>query len=152
MKKLGEQWVEEIDGKKHMLKLVELHNYDKEACSGCDFFSAGTIRMHGSEHGSMKHVHPMCNLHCSPGLGLRDLGVVDENGLLPCPVKTEDPSKPFFGKAGYRDGYSWQGWKACQPIVVNGTAVGELYVYGNTEEECRDNWNRRALIGQGEKR
>lgn len=69
---------------------------------------------------------------------------VDENGLLPCPVKTEDPFEPFFGKAGYRDGYSWQGWKACQPIVVNGTAVGELYVYGNTEEECRDNWNRRV--------
>ena len=43
MKELGEQWIEEIDGKKHMLKAVaQLSIYDGKSingrtCHGCSF-------------------------------------------------------------------------------------------------------------------
>ena len=61
-RKLGEQWVEEIDGKKHIVKAV------KGLCENC-----------GVSH--------LCNLSsdCPMAWGLvgKDLGILNEDGCLP---------------------------------------------------------------------
>lgn len=61
-RKLCEQWVEEIDGKKHMYKAVE------GPCEKCD-------------------ISHTCNLsadcHMERGLIAKDLGVLNEDGCLP---------------------------------------------------------------------
>lgn len=71
MKELGEQWVEVIDGKKHMLKAVE------GPCEKCD-------------------ISHTCNLsvdcHMERGLIAKDLGVLNDDGLPPCPFCGEYPT------------------------------------------------------------
>ena len=71
MKKLGEQWIEEIDGKKHMVKAVE------GLCEKCD-------------------ISHTCNLsvdcHMERGLIAKGLGILNEDGCLPCPFCGEYPT------------------------------------------------------------
>ena len=77
MRKLGEQWVEEIDGKKHMLKAVEGEN-----CTGCAFG-----KMHKGSGLNNIHVcdrEDDCPLEYSDTV-VKDLGVLNEDGCLPSP-------------------------------------------------------------------
>jgi len=107
MRKLCEQWVEEIDGKKHMFKAVT----------------------------------PIINGHPD----IKDLGILNEDGCLPCPFCGKYPSliKPEYGyqrlERQSRNGYTYE----CGCGVI----CGWDYDYGGThqtEQEAKDAWNRRA--------
>lgn len=81
-RKLNEQWVEEIDGKMHMV--VEMKS-DKEhgGCQRC-VFNGG--------HGTC--VYPEDDCPVQNGHHIKDLGPVNEDGLLGCPFCGEYPIKP----------------------------------------------------------
>ena len=69
--KIGEQWVEEIDGIKHMYKAVE------GPCERCDI--SHTCNLSAD-----------CHIEC--GLIAKDLGILNDDGLLPCPFCGEYPA------------------------------------------------------------
>ena len=95
MRKLGEQWVELIDGKEHMLK-----------CTG---------------------------LADDMSIIIKDLGVLNEDGLLPCPFCEEYP-KIIHPTEN-------------MPVVsIVHTGVGHriLLEFFSSEQEAIDAWNRRA--------
>jgi len=129
MRKLGEQWVEEFDGKKHMLKAME---NTTGGCKGCDL-----------------QVVENCYGTCGAGDGcnfiIKDLGILNEDGLLPCPFCGKYPRliKPEYGyqrlERPSRNGYTYE----CGCGVI----CGWDYDYGGThqtEQEAKDAWNRRA--------
>ncbi|NCC14692.1 MAG: hypothetical protein EOM32_15115, partial [Spirochaetia bacterium] len=78
-RKLNEQWVEEIDGKKHMYKALPCK--DGKPCHGCDF---GYFDM------DVEHVRIhicSCKIHCDDNgkYIIKDLGILNEDGCLPAP-------------------------------------------------------------------
>ena len=114
MRKLGEQWVEELDGKKHMLKAAEAINKG-HVCNGCAF-NNGTCDYKGDECPVPK------------GCYIKDLGILNEDGLLPCPFCGEYPEK-LVGND------TWC-WYACNCRCELGVSA--------TRKEAIDTWNRRA--------
>ena len=117
---LNEQWVEELDGKKHMLKLVP----SILLCSGCVFsnktFCSDPIM---SER----------NIDCSKTI-IKDLGVLNEDGCLPADfgVYPEVYEHVLMGINGYM-----------VKAYIPDPHVGK-YAFGNTKQEAIDAWNRRA--------
>jgi Lar family restriction alleviation protein len=109
-RKLGEQWVEVIDGVKHMVKAV------KGVCENC-----------GVSH--------LCNLSsdCPMAWGFiaKDLGILNEDGLLPCPFCGEYPVvQPENSRAGF----------GCHCDKCK-CAVSGLH---ESMEELIEEWNRRV--------
>lgn len=96
-RKLGEQWVEEINGEMHMLKAV---NYT-EGCNGCVF-----LRYDPDEFYTCNR----CRLGCpvDDEKIIKDLGVLNKEGLLPCPFCGEYP-KIKYGV----DGSFWHYIELC---------------------------------------
>lgn len=81
MKKLGEQWVEVIDGQEHMVKAVEKVSEKSYDCTGCIFNGHnGTCMYHSQDCplGEVEHGY------------IKDLGIL-RDGLLPCPFCEEYP-------------------------------------------------------------
>ena len=72
MKKLGEQWVETIDGEEHMVKCVIENTFSQ-------VISKSTTRK-GKD-----------KLWLEEELVTLDLGIINEDGLLPCPFSGEYP-------------------------------------------------------------
>ena len=121
MKELGEQWIEVIDGKKHIVKAV------KGLCENC-----------GVSH--------LCNLSsdCPMAWGLvgKDLGILNDNGLLPCPFCGEYPESFNKGNEYTRKRGSVLKCNKCHYELT----VCAIY---QTIEWCKEkvlyNWNRRSV-------
>ena len=121
MRNLGEQWVEEIDGKKHMLKAV---NYS-EGCNGCIFLRYDPDEFYTCNRGRL-------GCPVDDGMIIKDLGILNNDGCLPCPFCGEYP-EILKGKLGYRIRH------VCRDsYVMAGTGI-----YA-TEQQAIDAWNRRA--------
>ena len=117
-RKLNEQWIEELDGKRHMLKAVPpIH-----LCSGCVFSNKALCS------------DPLMSerdIDCSKMI-VKDLGILNENGCLPCPLCGGYPRLAMYDeKTNY---YAY-----CNDC---GTCIGER-VYP-TEQEAIDAWNKRV--------
>ena len=120
--KIGEQWIEVIDGKKHMLKAVP--SVDIGACTACDF--------EGQESKCAGFPNSVCGSN-SDSFIIKDLGVLNDDGLLPCPFCGEYP-KIIHPTEN-------------MPVVsIMHTGVGHriLLEFFSSEQEAIDTWNRRA--------
>ena len=121
MKELGEQWIEVIEGERHLVMEVKS---DKEhaACPRC-MFNGG--------HGTC--VYPEDDCPVRNGHYIKDLGILNEDGCLPCPFCGEYP-------------------KIIHPtenmpvvsIVHTGAGNRILLEFFSSEQEAIDEWNRRA--------
>ena len=109
---IGEQWIEVIDGKKHMLKAVP--SVDIGACTACDF--------EGQESKCAGFPNSVCGSN-SDSFIIKDLGILNNFGMLPCPFCGEYPGKRVGN----------DNWKC-------GCKTGAIATW----QEAIDNWNRRA--------
>ena len=119
LRKLGEQWIEEIDGKKHMLKAV---NYS-EGCNGCIFLRYNSYEFYTCDRGRLGC--PVDN-----GMIIKDLGILNEDGCLPAP----------WDKELYPDFYHASKTLWCVHAESNDL---EMKAVGNSKQEAIDAWNRR---------
>ena len=130
MHKLGEQWIEELDGKKHMLKAVE---GGEHWCDGC-CFNTGV--------GNCSWDSPK---YCRNGseYRIKDLGVLNEDGLLPSPwggypkiIHEVDQTRTENEEDVHYDNL----WcvEIHEPVLV---CTDEYH----TEQEAIDAWNRRSV-------
>ena len=137
MKKLGEQWIEMIDGQEHMVKAVE-----GVLCAGCmysgmSFF--GTDKRYNLHLCSYDGICPVgagdrYNLQI-PDISIKDLGPVNEDGCL-----AEERTGLFPKVSQVFDNL----WKAF--IYVNNDLEHiEVVVYGKTKQQAIDAWNRRTV-------
>jgi Lar family restriction alleviation protein len=127
MRKLGEQWVEEIDGKKHMVKAVKQTN----KCSGCVFCTS----IWCADHNQSER-----DFDCMTMI-IKDLGVLNEDGLLPCPFCGEYPESFNKGNEYTKKRGSVLKCNKCHYELT----VCAIY---QTIEWCKEkvlyNWNRRV--------
>ena len=127
--KIGEQWIEELDGKRHMLKAVQ----SDHLCSGCAFSCTTFCR------------DPLMSerdIDCSKMIVIKDLGVFNEDGALPDYHTGKYPT--------IKDRNEGQGWLGhiwdcivCEKIGNDDEAI-EIRVSALTRQEAIDRWNRRA--------
>lgn len=130
MIKLGDQWIEELDGKKHMLKAVK----PVELCQGCLYNgNGGGCWWSGFDD------------ECEMGSRfiIKDLGPVNEDGCLPSPwggypkiIHEVDQNRTENGEDVHYDNL----WcvEIHEPVLV----CTDEYP---TKQEVIDTWNRRAL-------
>ena len=125
MKNLGDQWVEEIDGKRHMVKAIE----PTDLCQGCLFNgNGGGCWWSGFDD------------ECEMGSRfiIKDLGILNDDGCLPAPCG----GYPKIVRVG-REGFcTYKVRFYLKHGIVYGFTLIE--VTGNTRQEAIDAWNRRA--------
>jgi hypothetical protein len=124
MRKLGEQWVEVIGGQEHMLKAVA----PIELCKGCCFnCNQGGCCWKGFDD-------------CQMGsfFIIKDLGILNSEGLLPCPFCGEYPEIKY-GIDG--DGWHYVELSCCKYVDrMSGYSTDmEGFFRGMIER-----WNRRV--------
>jgi hypothetical protein len=127
----GEQWVEVIDEKKHMVKEVKSDN-EHVVCPRC-MFSDG--------HGTC--VYPEDDCPVRNGHYIKDLGILNEDGCLPEERTGKYPT--------IKDRNEYEGWRlfhiwdciVCEKIGNDDEAI-EIRVSALTRQEAIDRWNRRA--------
>jgi hypothetical protein len=123
MKKLGEQWIETIDGEQHMVKAIPITS--GYVCHGCMFYDANI-------QDCSKYTIP-CD---DKKFIIKDLGTVNGEGLLACPFCGEFPHiETFLGMEGIEESRVW-----C--VICTGEVFARTMLY-NTEQEAIDAWNRR---------
>jgi len=124
MRKLGEQWIEEIEGVRHLLKVIG--NEHNATCMGCSFsywndpYEAVTCFFE-DEVGSC----PVCQ---RGGFAVRDLGPVNEEGCL------AEERTGLYPEISDLDGL----WR-CRVI----SPYSLISCTASTRQQAIDNWNRR---------
>ena len=132
MHKLGEQWIEEIDGKRHMLKVVEqAKTINADVCGGCYFGVCGDICHDGALHvcGYGEGKCPLDNVDWV----IKDLGVL-KDGRLPC---------PFCGEYPFVESYKVDGWYFHYKVYCSNKKC-DIRTHGENEQQAIDAWNRRT--------
>ena len=123
MRKLGEQWIEIIDGQEHMVKAVDC----VDGCQGCFFH--GTI-MYESDCKS----ETINGCHGGRDFIIKDLGILNEDGCL-TNCWGEYPRIEELV-----DVHTREHWFRC--ITRNNVyCATESY---KTKQQAKDAWNRRA--------
>ncbi len=118
MHKLGDQWVEIIKGHPHMLKAID----PTCLCQGC---------LYNGNQGGCMWVHGLDDCESGYRFIIKDLGILNEEGCLPCPwYKEVYPSVYEVGKD------SWMAVVESYGITMRAT--------GKTKQQAIDAWNRRA--------
>ena len=122
--KLGEQWIEVIDGQEHMVNCVERHSKFEFYCGGC-FFNGhlGECLYHSQDCpiGEVEHGY------------IKDLGILRNGklpssfGVYPTTSAPEDENEPWCL-------YAW--------IAENGKIIKEVKAWGETEQQAIEAWNR----------
>jgi hypothetical protein len=120
MRKLGEQWIEEIDGKKHMVKAVKQTN----KCSGCVFCTS---------YWCGDHIQSEREFDCSTMI-IKDLGILNEDGLLPCPFCKEYPE--LVEESDENDEAIYTVEHECSVLIEAG--------WWHDRQQAIDAWNRRV--------
>ena len=119
MKKLGEQWVEDIDDEKHMFKCVVGNK-----CEDCIYRKIGTACY-------------ACDIPTN--MTVKDLGILNEDGLLPCPFCGEHPEiEKYEADIGYNDVEMYHVFCSAN-ICKTATQVIEYSL-----QQAIDAWNRRS--------
>ena len=122
---LGDQWIEIIDGQKHMVKAVA----PIELCKGCFFnCNQGGCCWKGFD-----------NCQMGSFFIIKDLGILNEDGVLPSPwggyPKVIRVGKPNF-VTYFNVSYVQKSEK--------GKGSLQIQVTGKTKQEAVDSWNRRV--------
>lgn len=136
MKNLGEQWVEEINGKKHMLKAVlqpkqrsHLYGNNIHPCFKCFF-----------QMDDYDCAYPLDKWVCDMqrGVIIKDLGVLNDDGCLPSPWG----GYPKIMRVGSEGFCTYK----IRFYLKNEEAYGFtlIEVIGDTRQQAIDAWNRRA--------
>lgn len=116
MHKLGDQWIEIIDGKEHMVKAVN-STYN---CNGCAYLC---------HNGKCSHESILeCPVYRIDAI-IKDLGIL-RDGCLPTP----------WDKELYPDFYNASKTLWCIHAESNDL---EMKAVGNSKQEAIDAWNRR---------
>ena len=133
MRQLGEQWVEVIDGVKHMVKEAKSENIEI-VCPRC-LFSDG--------NGTCNYPEDDCPVR--NGCYIKDLGILNDEGLLPMPSNTSVYPKleswrklPRFGGQSRNIGSMAYSYSATDCICKFMTKS-----FG-TKQEAINAWNRRV--------
>lgn len=125
--KLGEQWIEMIDGQEHMVKAVEKVSEKSYDCTGCIFNGHNGTCMYHSQNcplGEVEHGY------------IKDLGIL-KDGLLPCPFCGEYPKVSSYGYRGEPKEYG------IFHLCKDSYSKIETQHYATTQQAI-DAWNRRA--------
>lgn len=119
-RKLGEQWVETLkDGTRHMFKLVEEYGFGYR----------WVYRETGNGVEANLDVGSSCSNSDPKVISFKDLGILNEDGCLPCPFCGEYPNLE-------NNGYFWY-------CCTNDDCLAEVGT-GKTKQEAIDIWNRRV--------
>lgn len=128
-RKLNEQWIEELDGKRHMLKAVQ----SDHLCSGCAFSCTTFCR------------DPLMSerdIDCSKMIIIKDLGILNASGFLPIPFDVPDvyPKYPVINEYCRNiDGIP----ELFQVSYSHMNCHINFGIY-NTKQQAIDAWNRRV--------
>jgi len=122
MRKLGEQWVEEINGKYHMVKAVKQTN----KCSGCVFCTS----IWCADHNQSER-----DFDCMTMI-IKDLGILNEDGCLPSSWG-EYPTIEAPSEEG-------EAWCIYAFLAKDGSVIKKECAWGETEQQAIDAWNRRV--------
>ena len=120
-RKLGDQWIEVIDGKRHMLKAVD-NTYN---CNGCTFLGDSGKCLHSSIL--------ECPVYRIDAV-IKDLGILNEEGLIPCPFCWEYPTPKE--ELDEHDERIYAIEHECNIDMTTG--------WDHDKRTVIDNWNRRA--------
>ena len=129
---LGEQWVEEIDGKEHLVKLVESHINDTKRCGSCMFYNQSKNLCTLPK--GVKHISEIGCLRRF--LIIKDLGILNDDGCLPS----------SFGEYPTVATPSEDNGEWCVYAFLNEgkKLIKDEEAWGNTKQEAIDVWNRRV--------
>ena len=128
MRKLGEQWVEVIDGKRHMLKAVKVTRNSWPVDEGLrDGYFFTNNKIVDGEYSYYEVVKA------------KVLGIVNDEGFFPCPFCGEYPKIGNFGD-GFSDTtfYVKHNQSEC---VICGLMRTKSF---KTKQQAIDEWDRRA--------
>ncbi len=132
MREIGEQWIEEIDGVRHMVKAVKGVEGEK-LCTACIF----KPRIY-PDYSKIRHDTVQTPFRCAYGVlcpieegYIKDLGPVNDNGCL------ESPIGKGFPTIRQNSDKTWV-------VFWTDSKNVRIFSVGATEQEAIDAWNRRA--------